>query len=278
MPRRLRLPSSPAPRESGPALISDPILYLLGVLGYLMIGFSKAGFGTGIGSLVVPLLALTVPVPQAAAIVLPALLMTDIITLWRYRRQCEWPLLRSILPGIAVGTALGYVTFLYIDDNGVRLGIGALAVGLSLNAAYQAWRHGREAPPRPRSAVKGLFWSSMASTTSFVANAGGPALSVYLLPLRLDRSVFVGTTTVYWAISNYLKIVPYWWLGQFSAENLLAAAVLLPVAPFGIWLGFWLHDRLDDRGFYRWIYGLLFVTGLKLLWDGGTGLWAGVGS
>jgi uncharacterized protein len=213
-------------------LISDPFFYLLGAAGYLMIGFSKAGFGTGIGSLVVPLLALTIPVPQAAAIVLPALLLTDIITLWRYRRRCDWTHLKIILPGIFIGTALGYATFRYIDDNGIRLAIGAMAVGLSLNAAYLAWRYrDHPPPPRPPSAIKGGFWSIIASATSFVANAGGPPLAVYLLPLRLDRSTFVGTTTVYWAISNYLKIVPYWWLGQFSSENLLAAAVLLPVAP-----------------------------------------------
>lgn len=254
-------------------MISDPFFYLLGVAGYLMIGFSKAGFGTGIGSLVVPLLALIVPVPQAAAIVLPALLLTDIITLWRYRRRCDWMHLKVILPGAFIGTALGYATFSYIDDNGIRLVIGAMAVGLSLNAAFLAWRHRDKLPaPRAPSAIRGGFWSTIASTTSFIASAGGPPLAVYLLPLRIDRSTFVGTTTVYWAIANYLKILPYWWLGQFSSENLLTAAVLLPVAPIGIWLGFLLHDRLDDSGFYRWIYALLLITGLKLLWDGAYGV------
>lgn len=254
-------------------MIHDPFFYLLGVAGYLVIGFSKAGFGTGIGSLVVPLLAITVPVPQAAAIVLPALLLTDIVTLWMYRRHCVWEQLRIILPGVFIGTALGYFTFSFFDDNAIRLLIGGMAVGLSLNALFQAWRQGNKPPvPRPPSWVKGGFWSSVASLTSFVANAGGPPLAVYLLPLRLDRSTFVGTTTVYWALSNYLKIVPYWWLGQFSSENLLTAAVLLPVAPIGIYFGFRLQRRLDDRGFYRWIYALLFVTGVKLLWDGISGI------
>ncbi len=259
--------------SAGLALINDPSFYLLGVVGYLVIGFSKAGFGTGIGSLVVPLLAMTVPVPQAAAIVLPALLLTDIVTLWMYRRHCVWAHLRIVLPGVFVGTALGYVTFTFFDDNAIRLLIGGMAVGLSLNALLQAWLQGNKPPvPRPPSWVKGGFWSTIASLTSFVANAGGPPLAVYLLPLRLDRSTFVGTTTVYWAVSNYLKIVPYWWLGQFTSENLLTAAVLLPAAPVGIAIGFWLHRRLDDTGFYRWIYALLFLTGVKLLWEGLSGV------
>lgn len=259
--------------SAGPALINDPLFYVLGVIGYLVIGFSKAGFGTGIGSLVVPMLALTVPVPQAAAIVLPALLFTDIITLWLYRHHCVWKQLRIILPGVFIGTALGYVTFRHLSDNGIRLLIGAMATGLSVNAFVQAWRQGNKPPvPLPPSWVKGGFWSSMASLTSFVANAGGPPLAVYLLPLRLDRMTFVGTTTVYWAIANYLKIIPYWHLGQFSSENLWTAAMLLPVAPIGIYFGFALNRRLNDTGFYRWIYALLFITGVKLLWDGMWGM------
>lgn len=254
-------------------MINDPFFYLLGLVGYLVIGFSKAGFGTGIGSLVVPLLAMVVPVPQAAAIVLPALLLTDIVTLWMYRRHCVWAQLRFILPGVFIGTLLGFVTFTAFDDNAIRLLIGSMAVGLSLNALFQAWRQGSRPPIAKRpSWIKGGFWSTMASLTSFVANAGGPPLAVYLLPLRLDRSTFVGTTTVYWAVANYLKIGPYWWLGQFSTENLLTAAVLLPAAPVGIVIGFWLHRRLDDTGFYRWIYALLFLTGVKLLWDGLSGV------
>jgi uncharacterized protein len=256
-------------------VINDPLFYVLGVAGYLVIGFSKAGFGTGIGSLVVPLLALTIPVPQAAAIVLPALLFTDIITLWMYRKHCAWSQLRIILPGIFIGSALGYVTFRHLNDDAIRLMIGAMATGLSVNAFVQAWRQRNRAPvAQSPSWIKGGFWSSMACLTSFVANAGGPPLAVYLLPLRLDRMTFVGTTTVYWAIANYLKIIPYWHLGQFSPENLWAAAVLLPVAPIGIWCGFALLRRLNDTGFYRWIYALLFVTGVKLLWDGTAGILA----
>ena len=256
-------------------MINDPLFYVLGVIGYLVIGFSKAGFGMGIGSLVVPLMALTVPVPQAAAIVLPALLFTDIITLWMYRKHCVWKQLRVILPGIFIGTTLGFVTFRHLSDDGVRLLIGGMAVGLSVNAFVQAWLQGTRPPvPQKPSWMKGGFWSSMGSLTSFVANAGGPPLAVYLLPLRLDRMTFVGTTTVYWAIANYTKIVPYWWLGQFSPENLWTSAVLLPVAPIGIWCGFALNRRLNDTGFYRWIYVLLFITGLKLVWDGTFGILA----
>ncbi|MEX2373394.1 MAG: TSUP family transporter, partial [Dehalococcoidia bacterium] len=103
---------------------------------------------------------------------------------------------------------------------------------------------------------------------SFVAHAGGPPLSVYLLPLRLDKTTFVGTTVVYFAVVNYAKLIPYGLLGQFDATNLTTSAVLLPLAPVGVALGVILHRRLREDVLYDVVYAALLVTGLKLLWDG----------
>jgi len=104
--------------------------------------------------------------------------------------------------------------------------------------------------------------------TSFVAHAGGPPLSVYLLPQNMDKTLFVGTTVIYFAFVNYLKLVPYSLLGQFSGENLLTSLILSPLAPLGMWLGIWLHRRIDERLFYQTVYLMLAVVGLKLLYDG----------
>lgn len=254
-------------------MIDDPYFYLIAFVAFLFVGVGKAGFGTGLGSLAVPLMALRIPVPQAGAIILPALLVIDVFTLWLYRARGDWAHLKVMLPGAVAGTILGYLTFRYLHDDAIRLTLGATAVGLALNTWYRTWRLGGAMPvPARRSWLKGGFWSTVSGTTSFVANAGGPAIAVYLLPLRLDKTVFVGTTTIYFAVVNYLKIAPYWVLGQFTAENLKTAAVMVPVALLGVWLGRWLHLRLDEARFYRWVYILLFVTGLKLLWDGVVGL------
>lgn len=265
----------PVPSAKYASLINDPSLYALGAIAFLMVGFSKAGFGTGIGSLAVPLMALIMPVPQASAIILPALLLTDIMTLWVYRKRGDWAHLRIMLPGAMVGTVIGYLAFRYLSDDAIRLGLGLIAVGLSVNIWYRTWRR-RGAPPATEgpSWLKGGFWSVVSATTSVVANAGGPAIAVYLLPLRLDKTVFAATTTIYFAAVNYLKILPYWALGQFTVDNLTTTAVLLPAIALGMAAGFWLHHRLNDRQFYSWFCVLLFITGLKLLWDGATGVLA----
>ena len=122
--------------------------------------------------------------------------------------------------------------------------------------------------PEAPNPAKSIFWSTVAGVTSFIANAGSPPIQGFLLPLRLDKTVFVATTTVYFAFMNAIKLGPYIWLGLFSPENLTTSAILLPLALAGIFLGIWLHARVPEKPFYFWCILFLFVTGLKLLWDG----------
>jgi uncharacterized membrane protein YfcA len=104
--------------------------------------------------------------------------------------------------------------------------------------------------------------------TSTIAHAGGPPLAVYLYPLRLDRQALAATTVVFFGVMNYVKLVPYFFLGQLSAQNLLTSLLLLPLAPIGVRIGVWLAKRITDRWFYRVVYVMLGVSGTKLVADG----------
>ena len=84
----------------------------------------------------------------------------------------------------------------------------------------------------------------------------------------MDKTLFVGTTVIYFAFVNYLKLIPYSLLGQFSGENLLTSLLLSPLAPLGMWLGIWLHQRINEKLFYQSVYLMLALVGLKLLYDG----------
>lgn len=250
-------------------MITDPAFYLIAVPAFIITGISKGGFGAGLGTLAVPMLALVLPVPKAAAIMLPLLIAMDLVGLWAYRGTWDRANMRIVIPGAMVGTFLGYLSFRFLDEHWIRLLVGAVAVGYVLNVWLRPSVAGQAAP---RSWPKGLFWSAMSGLVSFVANAGGPPLSVYLLPQRLEKSVFVGTTVLYFALVNYSKVIPFWWLGQFSTENLMTSLVLLPLAPIGMWLGIWLHGRVNETQFYFWAHLLLAVAGAKLVWDGIVGL------
>jgi uncharacterized membrane protein YfcA len=248
-------------------MLTDPHFYMLAVPAFLLVGVSKGGFGGGLGSLGVPLMALAVPVPQAAAIMLPLLMAMDVVGVWRFRRDWSRELMGILLAGAVIGTVLGYFAFRLLDEGWIRLLIGGIAVLFPLKDWVLA-AVGRVAVPPAPNPVKGVFWSAVSGVTSFIANAGGPPLQVFLLPLRLDKTVFVATCAIYFAFLNAFKLGPYIWLGLLTAENLATSLVLLPLALAGIGLGIWLHVRVPDKPFYFWCNVFLFITGLKLVWDG----------
>lgn len=246
-------------------MITDPLFYALAIPAILITGISKSGFGGAMGGLAVPLMSLVIPPAEAAGIMLPILCTMDVIGLRRFAGSFDWPNLRIILPGAIVGIALGTLCFGLLNKGWLLLLVGAIGVGFPLlNWSGLA----RRQQPAGVSSVKGGFWSAMSGFTSFICHNGGAPLLVYLMPQRLERKLFVGTTVMFFLVVNFVKLVPYYFLGQLHATNLLTALVLLPLAPVGVYIGLWMQHRITDGMVYRWANILLFATGWKLIWDG----------
>jgi uncharacterized membrane protein YfcA len=246
------------------SLSADPVFYATAVSAVLIVGVAKGGFGGGIGIVGVPLMALSVGPLRAAAIMLPILMVMDAFALRAWWRRWDGALLSSLIPGAVAGTLLGWATFRYFSADALRILVGLLAMGHAANAFVA-----RNAPAaRSRSAFRAAFWSTASGFTSFGIHAGGPPLQAYLLPLRLDKSAFQATTVAFFFGLNWLKLGPYALLGQLDGSNLLASALLAPLAPLGIRLGAWLHHRIDEAAFYRVVYVSLFAIGAKLVYDG----------
>ena len=107
---------------------------------------------------------------------------------------------------------------------------------------------------------------------SFVSHSGGPPFQIYTLPQRMEKLVFAGTSTIFFAILNILKIAPYWALGQFNPGNLAYAAALSPIAVGGAHLGYRATRWLPEKFFFRLVEAVLFLLSLKLIHDGLQGL------
>ena len=253
-------------------LITDWFFYLVAIPAVFLSGISKGGFAGGIGILAVPLMALAVAPAQAAAIMLPILCAIDLVGLWAYRGKGSRSELWIILPGAAIGILVGALTFRYLDNDTIRILLGAIAVLFALRYYLQSWlarrRAALPAAPAPRSVPKGGFWSAVSGFTSFVAHAGSPPLAVYLYPRRLEKTALQATTVVFFACVNYAKILPYALLGLFPAVNVATSAVLMPLAILGAFLGVWMHRRVPENLFYTLCYAFTLITGGKLLIDG----------
>lgn len=250
-------------------MIDDPWFYAVAIPAVLLCGISKGGFAGGLGIIAVPLMALVVPPLQAAGILLPILIFMDALGVWKYRHAWDRRDMRLLLLGAIAGIALGTATAQIVNENHIRLMVGVIALIFALNHWIS---RGESAPPKPRDKAKATLWGAISGFTSFVSHAGGPPLQVYMLPLKLDKTVYVGTSVVFFMVVNWAKLVPYAWLGQLAPGNLWTAALLLPLAPAGMYLGFWLHDIIPQKPFFRIVYILVFLVGLKLIWDGTTAL------
>jgi uncharacterized membrane protein YfcA len=240
--------------------------YPVAVIAILLTGISKGGFGAGAGGLAVPLMSIFIAPPEAAGIMLPILCAMDLFGIHAYRGRWSAAHLRVMLPGALLGIGLGALAFGALPVNAVRLLLGLIAVTFALNkwlALAERFAARTAAPGR----AAGTFWGGLAGFTSTLAHAGGPPFAVYMLPQRLDKSLLVGTSAVFFMVVNYVKLVPYGLLGQLHTGNLAAALLFAPLAPLGIWLGVWLHARISERAFYNVSYALLFVLGVKLIVD-----------
>jgi uncharacterized protein len=245
--------------------IDNPWFYAVAIPAVLLAGVSKVGFGGAFGGLSVPLMSLAISPVQAAGIMLPILCLMDLFAVRAYQGRWDRNNMRLLLPGALVGVALGTLCFDLLNEQALRVIVGVIAIGFAIATWLEL------SPRRGRTGVsvpKGLFWSAIAGFSSFLAHTGGPALMVYLLPQRLDKTVFVATTVVFFFVVNYVKLVPYGMLGQLSAVNLEESLLLLPLAPVGVVLGTWVHGKVKEILFYRVSYALLFVTGARLIYDG----------
>ena len=245
-------------------IITDPFFYLVTVPAVLLLGISKSGFGAGFGSLAVPMMALAVTVPEAAAILMPVLLLMDVLGMAAFRKDFDLKLLKFLIPFGMLGIAIGAVLFKVLDARTVAGMVG------SFTLLFLAQR--LLFPPKPDSAAPprwlGAILTTTSGFTSFIAHAGGPPISAYVIPLKLSPVQYTATMAFFFFVVNLSKWIPYGYLGLLDMRNMATSLVLLPLAPLGVWVGVRLARRISQVVFYRFLYTGMFLTGVKLLWDG----------
>jgi len=244
-------------------LITDPYFYMVTIPAVLLMGISKSGFGAGFGSLAVPMMALAVTVPQAAAILMPVLLVMDILGMAAFRKDFDMKLLRFLLPWGLVGIGVGTLLFKVLNAQVVAGLVGAFT--LLFLAQRVAFPPKPDSPPPPK--WLGAILTATAGFTSFIAHAGGPPVNAYVIPMRLSPVRFTATMAFFFFVINLSKWIPYAWLGLLDWRNMATSLVLLPIAPIGVWVGVWLARRISQRLFYGFLYAGMLLTALKLLWD-----------
>lgn len=241
---------------------------LVAFAGVFLICFMRGAFGGGFAIVGIPLLSTVMDPVAAGGLLAPLFVATDLFAL-RYYKPSTWskPDLRLLLPGLVVGIVVGYGLFRFLDHRAISIVMAATTL-IFVGFWFVG---GGQVTVRPRSSPKAVGAGFASGITTMVAHSGGPPLAMYLLPLGLTKEVYAGTTSLFFTVGNATKALPWLLLARPAGSEWVLMAICLCAIPAGVWLGWRLHGRLDQRQLYRACYGLLVVVAIKLLWDGVAG-------
>jgi uncharacterized protein len=251
--------------------VNEPLFLICAAVAAIFIGLSKGGLPM-IGMLGVPVLALVISPIRAAALLLPIYVVTDMFGLMAYRREFSRRNLAILVPAAIVGIFVGWATARLVSEDIVTLLVGVIGLAYCLDLWLK--RH-RKLPPRQADVPRGLLWGALTGFTSFVSHSGAPPYQMYVMPQRLSKLVFAGTSTILFAIINAVKLVPYWALGQLNPENIKTAALLFPIGIMATLAGVRIVRIISEAAFLRLVAVGLLAVSVKLTVDGLTALLAG---
>lgn len=297
----------------------DNAWFYVALAAIAFIGVTKSGFGSGVGLIIVPMMALAMGngafpgrgEQAALGLLLPLLVVGDLISVWQYRKYyfskpTESPpsrepameaagpalaattvlehkvaaipahstrqVMRLLLPGTFLGVLLASLLLWWFHSQQqmvaslMRIEIGCesvLLVGLHWWRMYRGVQ--TRMMPEP---VRGLVMGAFAGASSTLAHAAGPIIVMYLLPLKLERRLFVATCALYFFVLNSLKMPFYYQAGLFEKAELGFTVMFIPLVLAGAIFGFWVNKRMSDKLFINIVYVCTFVLGWYIMADG----------
>ena len=233
------------------------LFWLLAITGVLLTGISKSGFAGGAGVVAVPLLSLVMPVQQAAAIMLPLLLVMDAKTVRLYWHSVNLREIKSIIFAAFVGIALAGSAMASLSSTTLQW---ILALFCILFASWQ-----QLTPLLGKLPGAAYIWGTLSGISSTLLHAGGPPISIYFISKGINKKVWLAQAAVFFAMMNVIKLIPYSMNEVWQAEFFLLYLVLLPVAIMGVYLGHKIQAHLSEASFTLSCRVLLGITGTLLL-------------
>lgn len=222
----------------------------MAALAAFCIGFSKAGF-SGFGLISVLLMVEVLPGKQSTGAVLPMLIAADLMAVGGFHRHVSWTDFWRLLPTTFLGLAAGWLLLGRISNMFFGHFLGWMVLSMMMLVLWQRF---------DRRILSGIMHHSvltfvsgfLAGITTMVANAGGPAMTFYLLARQLDKMAFVGTCAWFFFVTNLIKVPFSWSLGLISRDSLLLNLVLLPAVAAGMWMGRFFLAKIPQAPF-EWL-------------------------
>ena len=234
------------------------------MIGALLIGITKAGFGGGAGLIVGPMLMLVFPAKESLGMMLPLLFVCDVVSLFFYWRKWDKLNIAFIIPGAVVGIGIGSIFLGRFDDRILAKMIGITAIGFALLQILRHQLMQRKEQFRTQPWL-GILVGAFTGFFSTVAHLGGVLTMMFLLAQQLENQVFVATAALIYFSINLFKIPVYLKLNIITTQILLRILPFHPLIAVGTMLGVYLNRRTSAKMFTKIILTIVFLTGIRLI-------------
>jgi uncharacterized membrane protein YfcA len=235
-------------------------------IGALLVGFAKTAVG-GVSLASVGIFAAILPARESTGTLLLLLVTGDIYATVLYRQYADWRELRRLSPSVVVGITLGVVFLAIADDSLLRRTIGCVL--LILVVIHLVCRNPSGASPFDASVASS--WpltagaGALAGFTSMVANAGGAAMTLYMLRAGMSTLTFLGTGAWFFFVVNVSKVPLSIGLGLLTIQSVGIALVFSPMVLAGGWIGRRVIARVEAAHFEKLVLVFTVLAGLNLL-------------
>ena len=219
---------------------------LLAVSG-LLIGMSKTGL-SGVGLMVVPILANAFGGRPSVGLLLPILIFADVFAVAWYNRHAQWKHILRLLPfaifGILVATFVGK----NISDTTFNRLLAAMVV---IGIVILIWRDIRSEKMKiPESKWFAASLGSLGGFATMIGNAAGPVMALYLLSMRLPKNIYIGTGAWFFFIINLSKVPLHIWSWKtITADSFILDLFMIPAIATGAFFGIWVVKLLPEKAF-----------------------------
>lgn len=229
-----------------------PLLVAAVAFAIAVYGFSKTA-GPVFGVVAGPILAVALGPTAAAGFAVPLLLLGDAMGLLYFRQHADWPVMRRIVPGVLLGFVLTAVLFAFASQSTIARVIGSLLLFSVVLEVLR--RRNPQVEQRPEGGaerrVEAGFYGALTGVTTLAVNAGGPAMTLYLVKMRVPMLAFMGTSVWFFFILNLAKLPFVIPLGLITRESLIANLWFAPAMIAGALIGIATFRRMNQVWFER---------------------------
>ena len=221
--------------------------------------FAISGFGSAL--VAIPLLSLFLPVHFVVPMAVLNDCLASLTVATRERVHVDWKESLTIIPLLLAGIIIGVVLLGGLPPRTVQLALGIFVVGAALYNLSGLSNQG----------VISRWWAVPTGLVAGVLGAlfgiAGPLYVLYFSGRIKDKHRLRATLSATFAAATAMRITLYVVSGLMLQDNLLwLAAIGFPAMLASLYIGNKIHARISAQAMFRFITGMLLVTGGMLVW------------